>query len=47
MSNKPTKRSMKAEAVVPSRPSSRFMVPACACSAVLAGAMLFGTVPQY
>ncbi len=45
MSNKPTKRSMKAEAVVPSRPSSRFMVPACACSAVLAGAMLFGTVP--
>lgn len=45
MSNKPTKCSMKAEAVVPSRPSSRFMVPACACSAVLAGAMLFGTVP--
>lgn len=45
MSNKPTKRSMKAEAVVSSRPSSRFMVPACACSAVLAGAMLFGTVP--
>jgi hypothetical protein len=45
MSNKPTKHNIKAEAVVPSRPSSRFMVPACACSAVLAGAMLFGTVP--
>ena len=45
MSNKPTKRSMKAEAIAPSRALSRFMVPACACSAVLAGAMLFGTVP--
>ena len=42
MSNKPTKRSMKAEAVAYARPRSRFMVPACACSAVLAGTMLFG-----
>lgn len=45
MSNKPTKHNIKAEAVAYARPLSRFMVPACACSAVLAGAMLFGTVP--